>query len=149
MKGHTPYFGLGLLVAFLAAVVVLLPPYYMSLLTLVLIFAIFSMSLDILLGYAGLASLGHAVFFGVSAYVVAILNVKVFHHGQAPGFGLELASALGCSVLAAAVLGLIVLHTRGIYFLMLTMALSMAFWGVSWTLALIPLATSLLAKAFL
>ena len=62
----------GLLLAFL--VLVVLPPFYSSywvtLLTQMLIFAILAMSLDILLGYTGLSSFGHAGFFGAAAYVV-------------------------------------------------------------------------------
>jgi branched-chain amino acid transport system permease protein len=130
MKWCIPYLAILLMVILLATVVLVIPSYYVSLLTLVLIFGIFSMSLDILLGYSGLASLGHAVFFGVSAYLVAVLNVKVFQHGGPFEFAIELSSALIGSLLVAAVLGLIVLHTRGIYFLMLTMALSMLLWGL-------------------
>jgi branched-chain amino acid transport system permease protein len=90
------------------------------------------MSLDILLGYAGLPSLGHASFFGFSAYVVALLNVRMFQQGGLGEFGIVLLAALCGATIIAAIFGLLVLHTRGIYFLMLTMALSMLLWGVAY-----------------
>ena len=66
---------IGLILAFL--ILVVMPPFYTSywvtLLTQMLIFGILAMSLDILMGYTGLSSFGHAGFFGSSAYVVAIL----------------------------------------------------------------------------
>jgi branched-chain amino acid transport system permease protein len=130
MKRLTPYLAILLMVILLGLVALVIPTYYVSLLTQVLIFGIFSMSLDILLGYSGLASLGHAVFFGLSAYLVAILNVKVFQQAGLSEFAVEFSSALMASLVAAALLGLIVLHTRGIYFLMLTMAISMLLWGL-------------------
>ena len=68
----------GLVLAFL--VLAVLPPFYASywvtLLTQMLIFAILAMSLDILVGYTGLSSFGHAGFFGSAAYVVAILSTR-------------------------------------------------------------------------
>ncbi len=68
----------GFILAFL--ILVVLPPfvtsYWITLLTQMLIFAVLAMSLDILLGYSGMPSFGHAGFFGASAYVVAILSTR-------------------------------------------------------------------------
>ena len=68
----------GFLLAFL--VLAVLPPFYSSywitLFTQMLIFAILAMSLDVLLGYTGLSSFGHAAFFGAGAYAVAILSTR-------------------------------------------------------------------------
>lgn len=103
-----------------------LPPYYLGLVILTLIYGIFAMSLDILTGYTGLPSLGHATFFGVSAYTVGILNVKVFQN-----FGLELIVGLSVTFIIAVVFGLLSVRSRGIYFLMITLALSMVLWGLA------------------
>ena len=53
-----------------------LPSFYVHILVLMVIFSIFAMSLDILMGYAGLPSLGHAAFFGVAAYTAGLLAVR-------------------------------------------------------------------------
>ena len=60
----------------LGVVAPLLPSYPLTLLTQALVSAIFAMSLDLLLGYTGLPSMGHAAYFGVAAYTVAILAVE-------------------------------------------------------------------------
>src|SRR2546428_3336532 len=59
---------------------VLFTPYWLGLLTQVMVFAVLAMSLDILLGYTGLPSLGHAGLFGVAAYAVAVLSTA--HHAS-------------------------------------------------------------------
>ena len=63
--------------AILVALPAVLSSYQLSLLTKMLIFGIFAMSLDLLLGYAGLPSLGHAAYFGVAAYTVGLLALRV------------------------------------------------------------------------
>jgi branched-chain amino acid transport system permease protein len=97
-----------------------------GLLTQVVILGILAMSLDLLIGYTGLPSLGHAGFFGVAAYGVGILSTT-YHAGVwtsvAGGF------AIGTGL--AALFGLIVSHVRDVYFLMITMALGMVLWGLS------------------
>lgn len=115
----------------LAALCVLpfiLPSYYTGLLTLMLILAIFAMSLDILQGYTGLASLGHAAFLGTAAYAVGILNVKVFKGSY---FGIEMTAGIISSAIVAATLGLIVLRSKGTYLLMILLASSMMLWGIA------------------
>lgn len=89
----------------------------------ILVLAVFAMSLDLLVGYTGLVSLGHAAFFGVAAYTVALLGTR----GVA-----ALAATLPAGVLAggaaAAVVGVFALRAAGVYFLMLTLAFAqMAF----------------------
>jgi len=95
--------------------------------TLMLIYAIFAMSLDILLGYTGMFSLGHSAVWGGAAYMVGILNVKIL---QGSHFALELGAGLLFAALIAAFFGLLVLRTKGIYFPMLTLALSLTLWGI-------------------
>jgi branched-chain amino acid transport system permease protein len=89
MKKYLSYVFVAVCLIFLFLAPLFLPPYYLGLVILTLIYGIFAMSLDILTGYTGLPSLGHATFFGVSAYTVGILNVKVFQN-----FGLELIAGL-------------------------------------------------------
>ena len=84
----------------------------------VLIMAIFALSLQLLVGYTGLVSLGHAAFFGFAAYVVAMLAPQ-----SGPGNGwLMLAAAVGGAALLALVIGALVMRTKGIYFIMVTLA---------------------------
>jgi branched-chain amino acid transport system permease protein len=110
----------------LVAVPPFLPAYPLTLLNQALIFAIFAMSLDLLLGYTGLPSLGHAAYFGVAAYVVAIFATEF-----RLGFWTILAMAIAAAVATAAVFGLIAIRAVGTYFLMITLALGMVVWGLA------------------
>jgi branched-chain amino acid transport system permease protein len=83
-----------------------------------MILAIFAMSLDLLVGCAGLVSLGHAAFFGVAGYLIAFLSPKY----QAASFWLTLPAVLMISAALACLIGLLVLRTSGIYFIMVTLA---------------------------
>src|SRR5262249_43892081 len=112
--------------ALLVAAPPFLPPYALTLLTQILIYGIFAMSLDLLLGYTGLASLGHAAYFGVAAYVVAILTTQ--HQAS---FWICLLAALFAASAVAAVFGLIAIRATGVYFLMITLALGMVVWGLA------------------
>ena len=91
-----------------------------------LIFGLLALSVDLLLGHAGLFSLCHASFFAVSAYTVAILEVR-------HGFSTLAAVPAGilASALLAAVFGLAV-RTRGVYFILITIALGYIVWGVAY-----------------
>jgi branched-chain amino acid transport system permease protein len=119
----------------IAAVVALLvvgrylPSYYTGLLTLALIYGIFAMSLDLLLGYTGLPSLGHAAYFGAAAYVAALLVNKL----GAP-FAVAIPAGLLAAVTIAALFNLLALRTVQGYYLMITLALSQVLWSlaVSW-----------------
>lgn len=92
----------------------------------VLIFAIFAMSLDLLIGYTGLLSFGHAAFFGVSAYTVVAIGV---HLGLSGWIGFV--AGVVMSALAAWVIGFFCIRVSGIPFLMLTMAFSQLLMSVS------------------
>ena len=115
------------LAIFLLAGPPFLSPYWIGLLTQMVILAILAMSLDLLLGYTGLPSLGHAGFFGVAAYGVGILSTT--YHA---GFWVSVAGGLLTGIVLAAVFGLIVSHVRDVYFLMITLALGMVLWGLSY-----------------
>ena len=104
-----------------------LSSYWVGLLTEMAILAILAMSLDILLGYTGLPSLGHAAFFGVAAYAVAVLSVT--HHF---GFWTCVLGGILVGTLLSAAVGLIVSHVRDVYFLMITLAIGMVLWGLSY-----------------
>ena len=114
-----------------AAVLLLIYPpfastYVVELLTQMLIWAIIAMSLDILMGYTGMPSFGHATYMGLSAYSTAILITR--YHGNFFGaliFGILLAA------FAAALFGLLALRAKGHYFLLITMALGMVIWGLA------------------
>ena len=110
----------------LAAAPPFLPPYPLTLLNQVLIFGIFAMSLDLLLGYTGLASLGHAAYFGIAAYVVAIGTTV-----HSWSFWLALPVAIVAAAAVAALFGLIAIRAQGVYFLMITLALGMVVWGLA------------------
>lgn len=107
------------------AVVVALPaitadvfPFGVSLATSILVFSIFTMSLDLLLGYAGLPSFGHAAFLGLGAYAAAILSARL----GVSNLGIALIAAIALASVGSIVLGLLALRTSGVYFLMLTLA---------------------------
>jgi branched-chain amino acid transport system permease protein len=103
-----------------------LPAYPLTLVTQALIVAVLAMSLDVLLGYTGMPSLGHAAYWGVGAYAVALLATER---------GVGLAGCLAAGVLlagaTAAVFGLVAIRAAGTYFLMITLALGMVVWGLA------------------
>jgi branched-chain amino acid transport system permease protein len=92
--------------------------FYMQLLTKVMILAIFAMSLDLLVGYTGLVSLGHAAFFGLAGYALALIQPKY----DPMSLFITLPAALALCALFALITGALVLRTRGIYFIMVTLA---------------------------
>ena len=117
-------------VALLAAVPVAVPGYLTSLATLVLIYTLLAMSIDILAGYTGRTPLCHGAIFGTATYVVMYYVTSA---GGNPWVALPLgmAAALAVSVVFAA----LAVRTSGVYFLLLTLALGMIVWGVCqrWT----------------
>jgi branched-chain amino acid transport system permease protein len=96
-----------------------------------LVFAILAMSLDILLGFTGLASLGQAAYFGVGAYFTAILATR-FHIGLGWDFWLVVVLGVAVGALLAAFFGLFAIRATGVYFLMITLALGQCVWGLAY-----------------
>ena len=92
-------------------------PFYLDLLRRVMIFAIAAISLNLILGYGGMVSFGHAAYLGIGAYAVGILA----HHGVDNGW-LQWGLAIGVSGLVAAAIGSVSVRTSGIYFIMITLA---------------------------
>ena len=101
--------------------------YYVNLASQIIIFAVFAASINLLLGYGGLATLGHAAYLGVAAYISALVYLKLHlgHWAAAP-------IALVATTLMACVFGLIALRATGLGFLMLTLALSQVLWGTAY-----------------
>ncbi len=108
-------------------------PYGLSLLTTILIYAIFAMSLDLIAGYGGgeMPSFGHGVFFGVAGYTTGLLTTRLITEG--PGtFWLVMPISILLAALVAALIGLVLLHTRGIVFFMVTLAMGQVFFAIAW-----------------
>lgn len=116
---------LAVLVA-LAVLGPLLPSYPLTLLTQALIAGVLAMSLDVLLGYTGLASLGHAAYFGIGAYAVALLATE-----RQVGLAGCVVAGVAAAAATAAVFGLVAIRAAGVYFLMITLALGMVVWGLA------------------
>lgn len=97
-----------------------------SIVTKVLIYALLAKSLDLIFGYAGLVSLGHAAFFGTGGYAVGLLVLK----GGIASFWLATPAAVVIVGLLAAVYGLVALRASGVYFILLTFALGQLTYSV-------------------
>jgi branched-chain amino acid transport system permease protein len=121
-----PAAGVALALLLLAALPLAGSAYVIDMTTEVLIYALFALSLNVLLGYAGSVSFGHAAFFALGGYVCAIL-LKT--HGWP--LAAALAAAVLASALAAAVIGYFCVRLNEIYFAMLTLAFSMLLWSVA------------------
>ena len=113
---YVPYIIIGII---LLALFPFVPAYAKSMLTQILIFGLFAMSLNLLVGYLGLFSLGHAAFFGVGGYTSAILITKF----GITSFWLATPAGILAAAVVAAICGTIALRVTGLYFLFITMAL--------------------------
>ena len=118
-------------VAVLAIGVPFTTSFVILLVTRALAFSILVMSLDILLGFTGLASLGQAAYFGVGAYMTAILATK-YQIGLGFDFWLVVLLGLMIGAALAAVFGLLAIRASGVYFLMITLALGQCVWGLAY-----------------
>jgi branched-chain amino acid transport system permease protein len=114
----------------LAAAPLYLDNYRTFLLTEILIFGLFAASLDVLVGYTGLASLGHAAYYGVGGYAAGLLA----QHATSNAFA-QLALATVTAAGVAIVTGAFAVRSRGVYFLMLTLAFGQLLWvaAINWT----------------
>lgn len=98
--------------------------FYMQQLSWIMIFGLFAMSLDLLVGIVGLVSLGHAAFFGLGGYMLILLSPEY----EVPSLVTVLPGTLAVVALAALVVGALVLRTRGVYFIMVTLAFGQMFY---------------------
>lgn len=110
--------------AAVGVVLLLLPQvvdtYSMRLVTRIMVVGLFALSLDLLVGTVGLVSLGHAAFYGVAAYVVALMINKA----GVTAAEILLPASLGAAALAALAIGALSIRTAGVYFIMITLALA-------------------------
>jgi branched-chain amino acid transport system permease protein len=93
--------------------------FYVVLFTRIVIFAIAAVSLDLILGYGGMVSFGHAAYLGIGSYAMGILST----YGITNGF-VHFGVAIGASAVAALVIGYVSLRTKGVHFIMITLAFS-------------------------
>ena len=100
--------------------------YYVDVASQILLFAVFALALNVLVGYAGLVSLGHAGLFAVSGYAVGLMLQAGFGHAAA------VAGALSATVVTSAVFAVLALRSTGIGFLMITLALGQILWGIAY-----------------
>ena len=92
-------------------------PFYLDLVRRIMILAIAAISLNLILGYGGLVSFGHAAYLGIGAYAVGVLGFYGITNGW-----LQWAVAMGASALVALAIGAVSIRTSGIYFIMITLA---------------------------
>ena len=105
-------------VAVRALLPAVLSAFYMQLLTKIMILGVFGMSLNLLVGFTGLVSLGHAAYFGLAAYALVALAPQY----EAANLWWTLPAAIAIAAAAALVIGFFVLRTSGVYFIMATLA---------------------------
>lgn len=105
----------------------LFPGYWVTIATLALIYAIEAMGLNLLMGYTGLDSLGQAAFFGLGSYGLGVLTVR-----YGVGWWPAALAAIAIGIAGAAVIGAIAVRTRGLYFLLITAAMSQVLWGADY-----------------
>lgn len=126
----------------LALITPFLDLFLQSLVTEILVFGILAMSLDILLGFTGLASLGHAAYFGVASYAAAIVMTKkswvityaMYTGASEAGLGIFFLFFIGILVafIFAAFFGYLAIRAKDVYFLMITLSLAMVIWGLAY-----------------
>ena len=100
--------------------------YYVNIASQILLYAVFALGLNVLVGYAGLVSLGHAGLFGIAAYVVAYLLAAGHGHTVA------ILAALAAGLVATAGFAALSLRATGISFIMITLALGEIIWGLAY-----------------
>ncbi|NIO06347.1 MAG: branched-chain amino acid ABC transporter permease [Proteobacteria bacterium] len=120
-----PYIAIG-------GILIIVPPflstYFQGIMTRFLIFAIFTMGYNVAFGYTGLISLGHAAFFGVGGYTIAVLKLQYGSDLFWIGFPLGILVA----AVIAALFGIIALRVSGLYFLLVTFALGQLLYSIAW-----------------
>lgn len=110
-------------IALLFVLSFLLPDYYHGLLARIMVLAVFAMGYNMLFGYAGLLSLGHAMFFAAGLYGAGLAVIQLGWSVPA-----AFASGLGCGVVVSLVIGLLALRTTGVAFMIVTMMFAQVFY---------------------
>jgi len=101
-------------------------PYYINVASQILLFAVFALALNVLVGYGGLVSLGHASLFAIAGYTGSLMLAAGYGHFAAD------VTALIVTLLASAVFGVLALRSTGIGFLMITLAIGQILWGIAY-----------------
>src|SRR3990170_5288449 len=103
-------------------------PYYVTLFSRIMVFGLAAVGLNLILGFGGLVSFGHALYIGIGAYTVGILSF----HGVSNGW-IHLVVTIGLSALVSLLTGLVCMRTSGIAFIMITLAFAQMFYflGIS------------------
>jgi branched-chain amino acid transport system permease protein len=124
---NAPYLFIAVLFALGAVMPLMLKQYHLNMLTEIIVFALYAVSYTLLLGYAGLLSFGHAMFFGTGAFTVAVALIHI------PG--LSMWSVIGLAVIMTTAVGFIagglLLRHKGSYFALLTLAFNALFYAVA------------------
>ena len=120
-----------LIAAAAAAILIALPwmignEFYVNMATQVLIYALFALSLNMMLGFGGMVSLGHAGYLGLAGYACILATLAGFNQFAAAAFGVAFSTA------AAALFGVLSLRATGLGFIMITLALGQIVWGVAY-----------------
>lgn len=118
VAGRTGSILLGCVALAVASLPLFASPYHLELVSTAVVFAMFALSLQLLVGVTGLVSLGHAAFFGVGAYAIHLMGA----HGPSISVLITLPAAVLLSGLAALAVGALALRTRNFFFLMTTLA---------------------------
>jgi branched-chain amino acid transport system permease protein len=100
--------------------------YYINIASQILLFAVFALALNVLVGYAGLVSLGHAGLFAIAGYTAALLLQAGYGHFAANS------AAIVVTLAASAIFAVLALRSTGIGFLMITLALGQIVWGIAY-----------------
>jgi branched-chain amino acid transport system permease protein len=124
---NAPYLFIAVLFALGAVMPLVLKQYHLNMLTEIIVFALYAVSYNLLLGYAGLLSFGHAMFFGTGAFTVAVALIHI------PGLSMWSAIALALAMTTAVgfVIGGLLLRHKGSYFALLTLAFNALFYAVA------------------
>ena len=105
-------------------------PFYIDLVRRIMILAVAAVSLNLILGYGGMVSFGHAAYIGIGAYAVGILGF----YGVTGGW-LQLLVAVAASALVALAIGAVSIRTSGMYFIMITLAFTQMLYYLGISLA--------------
>ena len=125
-RPRVSWMGVGLLVAlaFVPVIAKLIDqPFYITLFTRIVIFAIAAVGLHLILGYGAMVSFGHALYLGVGAYAVGVLS----YHGISSGWA-HLFAAMVVGAIAAVIVGWVCMRTTGVAFIMITLAFAQMFY---------------------
>jgi branched-chain amino acid transport system permease protein len=116
-----------LILGILLLMPIVLSSYHLSLLTQALVFGLFAMSLDLLVGTAGLPSLGHAAFFGAGAYTAGLISLQMTNN-----FWICLLAGVVSGLMISGLFGFLAIRAGGSSFLMITLALGQVLWAVAY-----------------